>query len=328
MTRTDKGVRRVAVADAVDLLQPGVDLMRERGVDVSVPPPGETPEAMVDRAAGAPVLILGLCRLGAAELGRLAAGGTRLIVRAGIGYDIVDLPAASAAGVTVANVPDYCVDEVADHSLLLLLAAQRRLGTLAGLWHDGWAVADRLPTVSRVAGATLGVVGLGRIGTAVARRAAGFGWRVVAHDPYVTPDAFAAAAARPVELDDLFAAADAITLHCPLSAGNAHLVDARRLGLVRRGAVLVNTSRGGLVDLDAVDAAVADGRLGAVALDVLDGEPDPPLCHPLLSRPEVTVTPHVAWYSVAARHELAIKSAEEALRWLDTGAARHPVNRP
>lgn len=326
MTRTDKGVRRVAVADAVDLLQPAVDLMRERGVDVSVPPPGEPPGAMVDRAAGAPVLILGLCPLGEAELGRLAAAGTRLIVRAGIGYDIVDVPAATAAGVTVANVPDYCVDEVADHSLLLLLAAQRRLTTLAGLWRDGWAVADRLPTVSRVAGATLGVVGLGRIGSAVARRAAGFGWRVVAHDPYVAPDAFAVAA--PVSLDELFRTADAITLHCPLSPDNAHLVDARRLGLVRRGAVLVNTSRGGLVDLDAVDAAVADGRLGAVALDVLDGEPDPPLRHPLLSRPEVTVTPHVAWYSVAARHELAVKSAEEALRWLDTGAARHPVNRP
>lgn len=329
MTSTDKAAeRRVAIADSVDLLRPAVDLLRGKGVDVSLPDADETPAAMVDRVAGAPVVILGVTALDGAGVRRVADAGTGLIVRAGIGYDIVDVPAATAAGVTVANVPDYCVDEVADHALLLLLAAQRRLATLTGLWAGGWAVADRLPVVTRIAGSTLGVVGLGRIGSAVARRAAAFGWRVVAHDPYVPAAAFPAAAAEPVGLDDLFAAADAVTLHCPLTAETDHLVDDRRLGLMKPDAVLVNTSRGGLVDLDAVDAALAGGRLRAVALDVLDGEPAPPLDHPLLARPEVTVTPHVAWYSTAARHELAVKSAEEALRWLDEGAARHAVNRP
>lgn len=305
------------VTDSGELLAPGVALLRAAGVAVDVLDAPVTADAAVEMAAGAPVVVVGVLALGGPQLERLAAAGTRLVIRAGIGYDTIDVAAAARLGVEVANVPDYCVDEVADHTLLLLLAATRRLGVLSGLWRSGWSVQDRLPPVRRIAGASLGVVGLGRVGRAVKRRATAFGWRVLACDPFV-PDA-------PVPIEELFAEVDAVTLHCPLNDDTRHLVDAARLRSARPGLVLVNTSRGGLVDLDAVDGALVDGRLGAVALDVLDGEPQPPLDHPLLRRPEVLVTPHVAWYSTDARHELAIKTAEEALRVLDGRRPLHLV---
>lgn len=320
--------RRVAVLDSLDLLGPGIALLRHDGVDVVVAPADASATQAIGTAAGAPVAIVGVLPVHRTELESLAAGGTTLLVRPGIGFDHIDVAAASDVGITVANVPDYCVDEVADHTLLLLLAAQRRLREISALATAGWSVTARLPPVERVAGATLGIVGLGRIGGAVALRAKAFGWRLVAHDPFAPDERFARLGVHRAGLEELFRVSTAIALHCPLGPDTRHLVNAARLRLVRPGTVLVNTSRGDLVDLDAVDAAVADGSISAVGFDVLPGEPNPPLDHPLLSRPQVLLTPHIAWYSLAAREDLGVKSAREALRWLDTGAVLHPVNTP
>ena len=319
--------RRALVTDAGELLAPGVERLRAAGVTVDVLPDGTPPSEAASRGADAPVIVIGVMAFRAPEIAVLRS--TRLLIRAGIGYDVIDVDAATKAGIWVANVPDYCVDEVADHATLLLLATTRRLPEVAALWreHDRFTVNDRLPPVHRPRGRRLGIVGFGRIGSAVAARAHGFGWEVVAFDPLVSPERVRAAGAEPIAYDDLLRTADAITIHAPLAADTGHLLGGRELASVKPGVVIVNTSRGGLVDLDALDEAVRDGRVAAVGLDVLEGEPNPDLAHPLLSRPNVLVTPHVAWYSIEARRELALKTAEEALRLLDGERPRNIVNR-
>ncbi len=317
---------RVVITDSAGLLEPAVGRLREAGHDVEVLPDGISAGQAAEAGASADALIVGLHRFGAPELARLRSAG--LIVRAGVGYDVIDVDAATRAGIWVANVPDYCVDEVADHAVLLLMAATRRLTTLAGLWRSEgrWVVTDRLPPVHRPRTQSLGVIGLGRIGSAVARRAAAFGWRIVAHDPNVAADRFDVVGATSLTLDEVFETADAITLHCPADAATRHLVNAERIARARDGLVLVNTSRGGLVDLAALDDAIEHGRVAFAALDVLDDEPAPDLARPLLHRPEVLVTPHVAWYSLEARRDLALFAAEEVVRFLAGERPRNLVN--
>ncbi|CAN5722169.1 C-terminal binding protein [soil metagenome] len=318
--------RHVTVTDSGELLAPGVERLRASGVAVQVLPDGTPAARAAEAAAGSSVVIDGVLRFGASELARLRA--TRLLIRAGIGLDLIDVPAATAQGIWVANVPDYCVDEVADHTLLLLLATTRRLDALAGLWRRErrWLVYEGLPEVHRPSERTLGIVGMGRIGAAVAQRAAAFGWRIRGHDAVLPADVIRSRGAEPVGLDELFATADAITLHCPLTPETRHLVNAERLATARPGVIVVNTSRGGLVDIDALDAALESGRVGAAGLYVLEDEPDPDLERPILERPNVVITSHVAWYSMEARRELALKCADEALRVLDGERPRNAAN--
>jgi D-3-phosphoglycerate dehydrogenase / 2-oxoglutarate reductase len=224
-------------------------------------------------------------------------------------------------------VPDYCVDEVADHAILLLMAAWRRLPELEAVWRAGnWVNAALVPPVNRARGRRLGIVGFGRIGRAVARRARGFGFEVVVHDPFVADDDLRAADVEPVELDELFATCDAVSLHCPLTADTRHLVNADRLARVRPGLVLVNTSRGGLVDLAALDEALEHGQVAAAGLDVLEDEPAPDLSRNLFQRPNVLLTPHLAWYSLEARRDLALQAAEEAYRYISGERPKNLVN--
>jgi D-3-phosphoglycerate dehydrogenase len=317
--------RRVAVTDSEELLSPGIELLRERGVEVEVVAAGATPSEAASAAARHSVAIVGLLPFRAAEIATL--NHTGLLVRAGIGYDVIDVEAATAAGIWVANVPDYCVDEVADHAILLLLAAWRRLPELQAVWQAGsWVNAALVPPVNRARGRRLGIVGFGRIGRAVAQRAQGFGFEVSAHDPFVADDLVRAAGAQPIGLDELFATSDAVSLHCPLNSETRSMVNAERLSRVRPGVVLVNTSRGGLVDLAALDDALDRGQVGAVGLDVLEDEPAPDLSRRLFKRPNVVLTPHLAWYSLEARRDLALKAAEEALRYLDGERPRNLIN--
>ncbi len=317
--------RRVVVTDSVELLQPGIELLRERGVDVQVVAAGTTASEAARIAGAYPAAIIGLLSFRAPEIASLHRTG--LLVRAGIGYDVIDVGAATAAGIWVANVPDYCVDEVADHAVLLLMAAWRRLSELEAVWHAGsWVNPALVPPVNRARGRRLGIVGFGRIGRAVAGRAQGFGFEIVAHDPIVADDVLRAAHVEPVTLDELFEASDAVSLHCPLTPDTRFLVNAERLARVRPGLVLVNTSRGGLVDLAALDAALEAGRVAAVGLDVLEDEPAPDLTRSLFNRPNVLLTPHLAWYSLEARRDLALQAAEEAYRYVSGEQPRNLVN--
>ncbi|WP_369133868.1 C-terminal binding protein [Modestobacter sp. I12A-02662] len=247
----------------------------------------------------------------------------RLVSRYGVGVDVVDLDAARARGVWVCNVPDYGTAEVALHAVAMLLALMRNLighdrEVHAGRWDH--RLGGRLP---RPGGLTLGVVGLGRIGRTTMEGAAPWFGGVVGYDPYLPDDAWPAGVER-LGLEELFTRSNAVTLHLPLTPETQGLVGADLLARMPAGSFLVNTARGGLVQLDAVAQALADGRLAGVGLDVLPQEP-PPADHPLLAHPRALLTPHVAWYSEEAEVELRRKAARNVVSWAETGRPDHVV---
>ncbi|WTW94134.1 C-terminal binding protein [Streptomycetaceae bacterium NBC_01309] len=237
------------------------------------------------------------------------------IVRAAVGFDNIDIGFAAERGIPVANVPDYGTEEVADHTLALVLALTRRLFPANRQAQEGnwdWRVVG---PVRRLRGMRLGVVGMGRIGTAVARRAQAFGFDCAFHDPYQPVGLEKALGVRRHhDLDALAAESDVISLHVPLTHETHHLVSKRLLDRVKPGVVLVNTSRGAVVDGAALNEALADGRVGAAGLDVLEGEPD--VDPALRAAPHVVMTAHSAFYAVESLAELRRSAALAAARYL------------
>lgn len=250
----------------------------------------------------------------------------RIISRVGTGTDAVDLEAASERGIWVTNVPDYAMDEVSTHTIALLLAHARQLPRTLDLTSNGVWDASRVPPVRRLAGQTLGLLGFGRIGRAVAAKGRGLGLRVVIHDPYIDPAAAEAEGGQAVDLETLLRVSDYVSLHTPLTEGARNIIGAEALGLMKPTAFLINTARGGLIDLDALLTAVRAGKIAGAALDVLPEEP-PPSDHRLLREERVMLTPHVAWYSEEARRDMRMRGAEEVVRVLQGEAPRSPVNR-
>jgi len=242
----------------------------------------------------------------------------RFISRLGIGYDMIDVDAAAARGVAVANTPDYCTEEVVAHALALVLACTR--GIVAAdrqVREGGWAVGELAPPVRRPSQVTLGVLGLGRIGSLVVEQAGALGFRVLAHDP-AHPE-------RSVPLDDVLAAADVLTLHLPLTAGTHHTIDADALARLPAGAIVVNTSRGPLVDEAALVAALRSGHLAGAALDVYEHEPLAAES-PLRELPGVILSPHAAWYSPQALTDLPRLATQQVLDFLAGAAVPNLVN--
>lgn len=236
----------------------------------------------------------------------------RGIARFGIGVDTIDLERATARGIPVTNVPDYCISDVAAHTLALLLGVQRRVVQLdrrvrAGTW-DPFAAGP----IRRLGDLRLGLVGAGRIPRAVATGAAALGMRVLAFDPYVADADWPAGMERRDTLDDLAAECDVLSVHAPLTTETHHLIDAAVLERMPEDAVLLNTARGGLVDTDALVQALRAGTIAGAGLDVLEQEP--PAAHAeLLELDQVVLTPHVAFYSEASLVELQRKAAEQLL---------------
>lgn len=270
----------------------------------------EPTDADFEAAARSEVLIVGGDPVTREVLARLPK--LELLVRAGVGVEKIDMEAATAQGVMVTNITDYGTQEVADHTLLLMLAAARRLTYFVRQNESDWAGASYLP-VRRLSGRTCGLVGLGAIGAAVAARVTALGMSVIAHDPWAPPERFAAAGAREVSLDELYELSDVISLHVPSTRENHHLLNADAFGRMRRSPIIVNTARGALVDTAALEHALEAGTVSGAGLDVLDEEPDVARCASLLRRDEVVVTPHVAWYSGDARDQLGRTAAEIAL---------------
>ena len=282
-----------------------------------------TPQEVADQAGDAEVLINQYVPVTGEVLDALPA--CRLVVRYGVGVDNVDVDAATARGVWVANVPDYGRDEVADHTLALALALLRGVVLLDRSVHDGtWDLEPARP-LRRLATLTYGVVGCGAIGTAVARRAAGLGMRVLGYD---IPQVRSGPPVERVPLEGLLEATDLVSLHAALTPASHHLIGADALARMRPSAYLVNTARGGLVDGVALLAALDAGKLAGAALDVLEGEPPDELGWRLARHPRVVATPHAAWYSEEAFLTLKTEVAKEALRVLEGGPPRSPVNRP
>ena len=258
--------------------------------------------------------------VGPEELERLPA--LRIVATCSVGYDHVDLDAAAERGIWVCNVPDYCVEEMADSSLALLLALLRGVVVLdRSVRTGGWdhTVAGPLRTLR---GTKLAVIGFGRIGRAVAERALALGFEVSAVDPHVSDEEIAAARVRPTTLDDALGSCEAFSLHALLTPETRGLIGADELARMPRGSFLVDTSRAALVDFDAVLAALDSGQLGGAAFDVLPVEP-PSTAAPAPQHPRLIVNPHAAWYSPATEKEayrrpaVAVREALEGHRPAD-----------
>jgi D-3-phosphoglycerate dehydrogenase / 2-oxoglutarate reductase len=282
-----------------------------------------TPEEVAAQAGDADVLLNQYVPVTAEVLDALPR--CRLVVRYGVGVDNVDVEAAAARGVWVANVPDYGRDEVADHTLALAMSLLRGVVVLDRSVRDGaWGLEAARP-LRRLSVLTWGVVGCGAIGAAVARRAAELGMRVLGYD---LPQVPSQPPIERVPLEELLASADLISLHAALTPESHHLIGDGALARMRSTAFLVNTARGGLVDTAALLAALDAGVLAGAALDVLETEPPDDLGWRLARHPRAVVTPHAAWYSEEAFLTLKTEVAREALRVLDGGRPRSPVNTP
>lgn len=248
----------------------------------------------------------------------------RVICRYGIGVDKVDVEAATAAGIVVTRVPGYCIGELADHTIGLLLAVARRIprynaAVRAGTWN--WLS----PGVRRLGGETLGIVGIGRVGSAVAARAKPLGMHILAYDPNLRDEDIRARGAEPVPLERLLAKSDIVSLHLPLTSQTRGLMGRVRLAEMKHGAILINTARGGLVDQEALVEGLRSERLAGAGLDVLASEPPDPN-DPILSLENVVLTPHAGHFSEESLIQVQTEAAEEVFRALTGEPLLNAVN--
>ena len=249
----------------------------------------------------------------------------KLIVRCGVGFDAVDIRAAGARGIPVCNVPDYGVDEVADHAIGLMLACNRGFVRAERKGRFSFNAWDRsvVGSVPRLAGMTMGIVGLGRIGGATALRAKAFKMRVIAYDPYLRPGTEKVLGVQMVDLPTLLAESDVVSLHTPLNDETKKLIDAKALAQMKPSALLINTARGGVVDIDALAEALRTGKLAGAGIDVLPVEP-PTADVPLIKlwqkdgneMVNLIITPHTAFFSNSGMIEMRTKAAQEIARGL------------
>lgn len=249
-----------------------------------------------------------------------AAPDLKIVARLGVGLDNIAVDAATARNILVTNVPDYCVEEVSDHAVGFALAWTRGLTLFDREVRAGrWVPSDA--KLRRLASLTCGLVGFGRIGRATARKLGVFGCRLLAHDPHLSADTDGV---RCVGLPELLAQSDIVIVHAPLIEATRYLINRERLALMRPGGLLINVSRGAIVDTDAVIEALRSGQLAAAALDVLESEPSVPPA--LLAQPGAMLTPHVAFSSDASLLELRRRAAEEVVRVLRGEAPQQPCN--
>ncbi len=251
----------------------------------------------------------------------------RIIVRYGVGVDNVDLEAAKERGIPVCNVPDYCIDEVADHTLAFILGVTRQIvPNCVRVRNGSWGLAVPFSEMRTLRDLTVGVIGFGRIGREVVRRLQPFRPVIYVFDPAVNPSEIESAhVSAAASLDELLPRCDIITLHCPSTAQTRRMLGAASLAKMKRGSILVNVARGDLVDTDALVAALQSGHLAAAALDVCDPEPIPP-GHPLLQMPNVLVAAHIASTSVRAVRTLRETAAGLVARRLRGEALTNVVN--
>ena len=239
-----------------------------------------------------------------------SAPNLKVVARYGVGVDNIAVDTATELGIPVTYVPDYCIEEVADHTMTLLLTLARSVVNLnAEVRSGGWDPGVGRP-VYRLRGKTVGIVGLGRIGRAVAERVKPFGFKIVVHDPYLSEDMFPAGQAPNfVSFDELLETADFVSVHTPLTTNTRHLIGEPELRKMKRSAFLVNTCRGPVIDEYALARALDDGELAGAGIDVLEGEP-PPADHPIRSARNAVITPHTAFYSEESLHELQTRTAQ------------------
>ena len=298
--------------------------LRPLGVDL-FESAGATEEDILAASDGAQVILCGgTPKITAAVIQRLPE--LKAVVRYGIGVDTVDLAECSKRGIYVANVPDYCIAEVATHALTLILNWSRKLPIAQEtIKSGGWDIAPLRPLESP-RDQILGLVGFGRIAQALCRMARAIGFQVWAHDPYIEKRRIEKRGAKRVSLRQLVRAADFLSLHLPLTAKTRHIINAERLREMKSTSFLINTARGELIDEDALRQTLTEGRIGGAGLDVLEREPADS-GHPLRFSERVVITPHCAWYTERSQMELRQKACAEVIRVLRGGVPKHLVNK-
>jgi D-3-phosphoglycerate dehydrogenase len=313
--QTDRGASDRLTEDAV---------FAGSGLDISfVRLELDSEEGLIEACAAADAIIPAYAPLTARVLDELPR--CRIVAFMATGFNSVDMAAATARGIVVTNVPDYCTAEVADHTLAFLLDLGRNISrlhdcVLAGAWdYEACGKPDRLSNQS------LGIVGLGRIGSAVARRAAAFGLTVKASDPYVDEAAMTVLGVEKTDLEGVLKC-DFVSLHCSLTDETLRIIDADALASMRPTAFFINSARGACVDTQELTQALADGRIAGAALDVVDPEPLP-AGHPFYSMPNVIITPHTAFMSRVSEQEAREKACREVVRAL-RGETPHYVLNP
>jgi D-3-phosphoglycerate dehydrogenase len=319
-TAGEAATLRVLVAEAI--APEGVEALRARHeVDVRT---GLSPAGLIEIIGGYDALIV---RSGVDVDAALITAGTRLQVigRAGVGVDNVDLDAATRAGITVVNAPTGNTIAAAEHTIALLLALARRVPAADASVRRGEWTRSALQGV-QLRGRTFGIVGLGKIGMAVAERARGFGMTLLGSDPYVTEEQAALRGVELVQLDALLERSDAVTVHVPLSRATAGLIGSKAIARMKPGAFVLNVARGGIVDEAALAAALRDGRLGGAGIDVFEDEP--PAGSPLLDAPNTVLTPHLGASTAEAQVAVAEEIAEQVLDVLAGRPAQYAVNAP
>lgn len=250
----------------------------------------------------------------------------KIIVRQGIGFDNIDIKAATEKNIIVCNVPDYCTDEVSDHTIALILSLVRKVPVYSGLVKNGiWDIKSVSP-IRRLSTLVLGLAGFGKIAREVARKAKPFGFRIMAFDPYVSPQLAEEYGVDLVNFEDLIKESDIISIHVPLSKETLHLFDKTKFNLMKPTAYIVNTGRGPLINEKDLYEALKNNRLAGAALDVLEQEP-PQKDNPLLTLENVIVTPHAAFYSEESYMDLRRKAVQEVKRVLSNQPPLNQVNK-
>ena len=312
----------IAVSDSVfPNLDPAREVLSRVGAELLLAEE-PTPEAIMQVARNADAVLVTYAKITAEMISPMTR--CRIIARFGIGVDNVDIPAATKAGIVVTRVPDYCIDEVSDHTMALLLALARKIAFANSRAHAGhWEMPAVVP-IYRLRGSVLGLVGFGRIPQLVAPKAKAFGLKVISYDPFVSQETMNRAGIEKVEFSELVSVSDHISIHAPLLPETDHLFNASIFCKMKPTAYLINTARGPIVDEQALAQALDQGHLAGAALDVLSREP--PSASPLFGRENVILTPHMSFYSAESLIDLQSKAAEEVVRVLTGEVPRNPVN--
>ena len=284
-------------------------------------------EEVLAAIGDAEVVLVNMVKMDESILSKMK--GVKLLIRHGIGYDNVDVAACTKHGIQFAYQPDYCKEDVAEHAIALIFACGRKVvwsreildrSSAAGEWDFGG-----LFPLRRLDGKVLGIVGVGRIGSRVWRKLRTFGFRILGYDPYLTDEQRAAIDLEWVDKEMLFRQSDYVTVHTPLNDETRHLVNAETLGLMKPTAYLINTSRGPMVDVDALAQALKNGTIAGAAIDVYGHEPPPP-DFPLFGLGNVILTPHIAWASEEAGWEIRRSILDDILAFSRGRPARCVVN--
>ena len=313
----------VAVTDSpFPNLDPATQVLSELNAELKLAK-GTTPEDILAIAREADGLLVTYAKVPSQLIEQLKR--CKVIARFGIGVDSVDIDAATRAGIMVTNVPEYCEDEVSDHAMALLLSLIRKIPYANKKTHAGvWSMPAVVP-IHRLRGSVLGLAGFGKIPRLVAVKAQAFGLQVQTYDPYVSSEAAAKLGVKLVSLPDLLSTSDYISIHAPLTPETDRMFNADAFRQMKRSALLVNTARGQLVDVEALVEALDKKLIAGAALDVLPQEPPPPNSR-LLGRDDVILTPHTSFYSEESLVELQTKAAQQVALVLSGKEPRYPIN--